>query len=537
MVVNLSDIITYKRLVTAVNNEVWYEMSAGDLTELSAANGDIDCTDALIMFELYQKVFVANGANLKVIDFLNKKIVDANGFTNKPAKGDLVYQNGTSPATILVDYIDSANNVLYGYTVAGTIETSTAITTAAGGGGNVILPSPDSVTSNPHWYDWTPYDNDTTTYGSMPSKAYLGCNYRGRAVLAGHPAYPYQWYMSRVNNPWDWNYADRDALSAVAGNNAEAGEIGDIVRCLIPYKDQYLIFGCANSIWYLRGDPAAASGAIDDLDRTIGIFGANSWCLSSDSLYFWGTGGIYKSVLTPTGPGRPELLTAFSLPNIVQDEAPDPSTHRITMVYDRDRLGILIYITTLADGTNSNYWYDLRTEGFFPEEYPEECAVYSSLYYDANDKDYSGVLLGTRDGYVDKFDDSAKDDDIGASDEAISSHCTLPITKLSQDEDREAICKSMTIVTAGGASGGEFSGTDTVDYERHVADDAETCLENIIDGDTAFDSGTITGSGRANRIRDRIRGKYLGIKLENTDTDETWAIDQVQIDIKEAGRK
>jgi len=510
-------------------------VTAGSFTVLTDSVGDIDTSDFLTMFELYQKVFVVNGSNLKVIDFLNTKIVDADDFTTKPSKGDLVYQAGTDAAIILVDYIDSANTVLYGYPVSGTIEATTAITTAVSGGGTVVFPSPAAPVSGPHWYDWTVYDNHSD-YGTVTDKAYLGCNYRGRAVLSGNPGYPHQWYMSRQGDPWDFNYAPNDALSAVAGNNANAGEIGDIIRAIIPYKDQYLIFGCASSMWYLRGDPAI-SGTIDSFDETIGIYGANSWCFSSDALYFFGTGGIYKCQLNDSGPSRPMLMTAFSLPNIVDDEAPNPSTHRITMAYDAKKIGIVVAITKLSDGTNSNYWYSLKTDGFFPEEYPEECAAYSMMYYDANDKDLSGLLIGGRDGYINTFKDSAKDDDTGPVDEAIDSHCVLPITKLSEGEDRDAVVKSMTVVTSGGASSGDFGDTDGVDYERHVADDAETCLENIVDGDTAFDSGTLSGTGRKNRIRNRMRGQYMGIKLSNTTASETWAIDDVSFDVKESGRK
>jgi hypothetical protein len=514
-------------------------MAAGTMIELDTSGYVIDTSDQLNMFELYQKVFVVNGAILGVADFLNSKIVDATGFTNKPVKGDVLYQNGADPATIIVDFITGTS--LYGYAVDGTLETSTAIRTQPGGGGDIILPSPDSVTASPHWRQWTPYDNDTTTYGSMPTKAYLGCNYRGRAVLSGNPAYPYQWYMSRQGNPWDWAYIANDAQTPVAGNNADAGEIGDIIRALIPFKDQYLIFGCSNSLWYLRGDPAT-SGAIDSIDRTVGIFGANSWCFSNDALYFWGTGGIYKCDLTDAGPSKPQILTGFSLPNISKDENVDSSTHRITMGYDRKRLGILICVTKLSDGTNSNYWYDLRTEGFFPETYPDECGVYSICYYDANDDAYADLLLGSRDGYINRFDDLIKNDNdgttaVGAGDVTISSNCTLPITKISQDEDREGLVKSMTLTTSGGGSAGTFTDTDGLSYERHVADDAETCLENIVDGETPLDSGTISGNGRKERIRDRARGKFLGIKLYNNTVSQTWAIDEVQIDLKESGRK
>lgn len=539
MTVSLSDVVTYKRLIAAGNMEVWYEMPTGTLVELNTAGYTVDTSDQLNMFELFQKVFVVNGSILGVADFLNSKIVDANGFTNKPSKGDIVYQNGSDPATIIVDFITGTS--LYGYAVDGTIETATAIRTQPSGGGDVILPSPDSVTSAPHWRAWTPYDNNTGTYGSMPDSAYLGCNYRGRAVLSGNPAYPYQWYMSRQGNPWDWAYVANDAQTPVAGNNADAGEVGDIIRALIPFKDQYLIFGCSGSLWYLRGDPAV-SGAVDSIDRTVGIFGAYSWCFSNDSLYFWGTGGIYKCDLTEVGPSKPQLLTGFSLPDICRDEDIDASTHRVTMGYDRKRLGILISVTKLLDGTNSNYWYDLRTEGLFPETYPDECGVYSMCYYDANDNNYADLLLGSRDGYIDRFNDEMKNDndgtkDVGQGDRIISSDCVLPITKLSKDEDREGLVTSMTVTTSGGEVGGTFSDTDSLSYERHVSDGAETCLENIVDGATPLDSGVLTGTGRKNRIRNRARGKFLGIKLYNNAASETWAVDEVQIDTKESGRK
>ena len=54
-------------------------------------------------------------------------------------------------------------------------------------------------------------------------------------------------------------------------------------------------------------------------------------------------------------------LSAIALPDLIKDRAADPSTHRITMAYDRRDYGIHICITKLSDGTNYNYWYDLKT--------------------------------------------------------------------------------------------------------------------------------------------------------------------------------
>jgi hypothetical protein len=205
------------------------------------------------------------------------------------------------------------------------------------------------------------------------------------------------------------------------------------------------------------------------------------------------------------------------------------------MGYDRKRLGLVICITKLSDGTNSNYWYDLRTQGFFPESYPEECGAYSIFDYSANDSDYSDLLVGCKDGYIRKFDDAAKDDDIGDSDEAINSYCTI-IQPLGDGEEKEGKLTSLTITTGGGASGGDFSDTDGVSYEYHSANDAETVLEDIIDGATAQESGTLTGTGRQNRIRKKIRGAYLGLKLYNSTAAQTWAVDKITGEVKPVGK-
>ena len=545
MSVSLTDMITYKRLVACGNGEVWYEMSAGTMTELSAANGDIDCTDQLNMYEAFQKVFVVNGANLKVADFINTKLSTAdvrpNDVTNvAPIKGTIL-TGGTTTATMVVDYCDANNGaaLIYGYVTSGTFNDDDEVVTGTNGSGTptaVSFTLNAAPVANPHWYDWTVYPTiGGVSFGTMPTKAYLGCLYRGRNVLAGSPNYPHQWYMSKTGDPWNWVYASTDPLTAAAGNNADAGETGDIIRALIPYKDDYLIFGCASTIWVLTGDPAMG-GKVDEVDLTVGMFGANSWCFDGDgNLYFWGTAGIYK---IPLGFRNVENLTEISLPDLVSDEDVNPTTHRITMGYDRKRHGILICITKLSDGSNSNYWYDIKLGGFFPESYPDECGPYSLFYYAANDNDYADLLVGCKDGYIRKFESAAagKDDDTGGSTDPISSYAVWPIQHLTEDNDKEGRLTSLTIELAGGAAAGAFSDTDGVSYEIHVGDDAETVIEDIRDGATAFTSGTLSGTGRKARIRTRVRGAYLGIKFLNSTASETWAVNRIFGTIIPAGK-
>ena len=546
------DITAVKKLVAAGNNEIWYESSEGTMTELSAANGDIDTTDQFAMFESYQKVFIANGANLKVADFINTKITVTALTDNRcPAKGDILTQDNGSGnvAHMVVDFVNTARTNIYGY--AYYTGTTTAFITTVDISSNDATGSLDpnpipnanisAITAAPHWYDWTAYPDVTLTigstiksFGSLPNKAYLGCLYRGRNVISGDPEHPFQWFMSRQTHPWDFAYVANDAGSPVKGGNSDAGEIGDIIRALIPYKDDFLIFGCASTMWFLAGDPMFG-GSINELDLTVGIFGSQSWCFDGEgSLYFWGTNGIYVTQI----PGVPNCITEINLPNLVNDEAADPSTHKIVMVYDRIRKGILTCITKLSDGTNSNYWYDLRTGGFFPESYPDECGVYSAFHYPANSNTYKDLVFGCRDGYIRKFDPSAKDDDKGASDQLINSYVKFGPIPMSQDPDKKGKLSGLNLTTAGGGTGGSQSDSSDVGFKIFVENSAEKVIEKLSANTNPKFAGTFKAPGKqaGAKRKQKIKGAYLGIRLDNTASTETWGFEKLTGTITSAGK-
>jgi len=509
-------------------------MAAGTMTELVAARDDIDTTDQLVIFEGYQKVFVVNGTNLKIADFINTKLT-VTALTTAPSFGSTVTQ-ATSNAQMIVDFVSSDKTTIYGKTISGTFVTTGGYT-LSGGGMDPETRVPSAVaeaTTTPHWYDWTVFPDSAS--GSMPTQAYLGCLYQGRTVLSGHPDYPQQWYMARGADHTDWAYVANDALSPVAGSDADAGKVGDIIRCLIPYKDDFLVFGCATSIWVLAGNPAEG-GTIQEVDLTVGIFGPYSWCFDGDSnLYFWGTGGIYRMARDFRSV---ECLTAVSYPDLVQDEAPDPTTHRITMAYDRKRYGLVITITLLADGTNSNYFYSLNpaTEGLYPEIYPEECGAYSMVYYDANDKTYRDLLVGCKDGYIRKFDPTAEDDDIGVSDELIDSYVALGPFRLAP-EGREGAIESIECFCTGGSSGGTETDSDDIDYKIFVGRSAGEVVE-AVDADSGEKvSGTFEtiGRPRGRRKRQRVRGLFASIRLENDTAAEKISFDRIVVNTSQKGR-
>lgn len=527
-----------KQLVAIGSNSVWYESSAGTMAELTAARDDISTAILLKAVEAFGKIFIANGSNLKVADFINTKIATADVGSHPPDRGTIL-TGGSSTAKMVVDYITSttadAACTIYGFrTTVATFSSGETVTGTDDDANSISFATSAAETAPPHWYSWTVYGADST-FGVMPTEASLCCLYRGRVVLAGHSDYPHQWYMSKVADPWNWVYASADPLTAVSGQSADAGKIGDIINALIPYGDDFLIFGCANSIYLLDGD-AAAGGSIDQISDSTGIFGADSWCKDSEgNLYFWGSGGLYKMM---GGRSKPQNISQGNIPKWVDDWAADANLHKIVLSYDPFRNGIIISKNTIADGTNLNYWFDLKLEAFFPETYPEECAIFSSLLYDSDASATRGLIVGCYDGYLRGFIDTAKDDDIGATDEAISSYVVLPMVRLGIQEnaDVEGKLTSLTIELAGGASGGAYGDTDGVSYEYHIGDDAETVMEDIKDGATAFASGTLSGTGRQSRIRTRARGRWLGIKLYNSTTAETWAVNLISGEIKPAGR-
>lgn len=528
-----------KQLIAVGSDTLFYESSSA-LTELTAARSNIDCSNLLQICTAYQKVLIANEAVFGVADFGNVRLstADIEGAGSRiPVKGDLL-TGSSSNAQMVVDFVTAATGAAYIYgqrVTSATFTSSDNNTTSADSEVDIDLNA--NEVAGPHWYNWTVFAALTATYGSLPDFASLICLYRGRVVLSGNKEYPYQWYMSRQNHPFDFNYASNDAQTAVAGNNADAGELGDIITALIPHKDDYLVFGCGSQIWFMAGDPAAG-GSLNELDLTTGIYGAQSWCFdNAGNLYFWGTNGIYRTAI----PGTPENISRVHLPNLVKDEAVDSSTHRITMAYDPRRSGILITITKFSDNSHSNYFFDLATQGFFPESSATtDCAIYSQLFYQGDAPDYRRLLVGCSDGYVRYFDEDTESD-VAADDTAtaINAYCTWGPLKLAKDEDYYGILSALEVITAGGASGDTYQeDSDNVSYNIFVADTAEELLEKLAANTDYRVTGTITAPGRpkGGKIRKRFRGMYLGIRLWNSAAAQTWSVNKMIGTVKQGGK-
>lgn len=561
MAISIKPYVNIKRLVAIGNNELYWEtdVAAGEMVELTAASvaGELDTEDQLNVFEAYQKVVVVNGAKLKIADFGNVKITVAALTDNRcPARGDILTQDqGTGKlAHMVVDFINADRTNIYGYAfydggATAFVDDKDILSNDATGSMDpnpILLASVSAVTAPPHWYDYVTYpdvtiDGDIISYGALPNKAYLGCLYNGRVVLSGDPEHPFQWYMSRQANMFDFAYIANDPGTPVYGGASDLGELGDIVRCLAPYKDEYLIFGCSNSIWVLSGD-AAVGGMIRELSLTTGIFGAKSFCWdNNNNFYFWGNNGLYRT----TVPGVPVCVSQFKLPRLIKKEAASPLTHRITLLYDADRHGILVTITLLTDGSNSNYWYDLNAldeqeiGGFFPEKYPDDCGAFSGIYYDSNTAAHKSLVLGCADGYIRKFSDAVKSDVVGQTSNLIDSYVCLGPIAMSRISRREGVLSGVDLTVAGGGSDETYQkNSNDVDFKIYTAKTSEQVLERLAADTNPNFAGTFTGPGnlRGSTRRQTVRNVYLGVKLQNKTADESWAFEDLHVHLKDSGR-
>jgi WD40 repeat protein len=304
-----------------------------------------------------------------------------------------------------------------------------------------------------------------------------------------------------------------------------------MARALVPWKSDALAFGCAGSFIVLRGDPANG-GYFENVDSKVGVFGQDAWCFDgTGNLYFWGTGGVYRS---SRGFGTLDNLTATVYPDIIGDEEPDPSTHRITFGQDPRQNGVQISITKLSDGSNSCYWLDFKTGGFYPDVFNDDHGPYCMCYYDANDPDLKHLLVGCKDGYIRRFDPTSKNDD-GL---AIDSYVDYGPIQLTNNPDQEGVIFSVDAeLGGGGVSGIETDSNDLV-WRVWTDASADTINEKLGLNTTPNIGGIFKGPGRrrGNAIKRKVKGVYAGVKLRNNTISESWAFEKMIVGIRPAGR-
>lgn len=251
----------------------------------------------------------------------------------------------------------------------------------------------------------------------MPLACELITSYQDGLVLAGQRGSQHEWFMSKggadpgVSGNWT---ADNSVTSAVVGSTSEVGRIGAPVTALIRHSDDYLIFGCLDSIWVLRGHPVRA-GVLDILASRNGVISGSAWCrgpndytfyLSHDGLY-----GIAPGATTYPEPHSRDLPMELRLINT--------QANRVMMAYDIIEEGVHVAVTRLDGSAGAYFFFDLYTKrilgmsdaGAWPMSFYTSFEPTFMHYYSADTPSQRAVLYGGRDGYIRAMDRTATTDD------------------------------------------------------------------------------------------------------------------------------
>ncbi len=387
-------------LVISANGNIYSEsVSLGTMNQVTT---DLTVRDDVLLSA------AQNGQKLYIADYGDLRASGTNGVVSGAALDSATYADWTTLG-ILTD--DDVCVISAPAGSAGTFEISTVAS-----GVITLASSPGDNTDCTFRIERAPkvYDPDAGTLvlmvatdGEVPTGNPLICRFLGRIVFAGAAPAPHVWYMSRQNDELDWDYSQADSQRAVAGTSAEAGVPGTAITALFTHNDDYLIVGCRSEIWRMRGDPAFG-GSLMNLDQQIGIVSQDSWCIGpSGEVVFLSLDGIY--VLPPGGDSKPMSLSREKLPQELLNV--DATTIIISMEYDVIGRGVHIYLTPVVAGSPTHWWLDWQYKTFWPITHHSDHEPTAMCTYQSTDADYSGVILGSRDGTIRRYDDSAEDDD------------------------------------------------------------------------------------------------------------------------------
>jgi hypothetical protein len=499
-------------LVASANGSVYYESRIGTLATLGGSL-TLASDRQLQAAERAQKLYIADNSN--------PAVTGTTGVTNGAGTllDDAAVTDWTALGLNVNDYVASlisGSGVTAGTYAFNNIHATNGLTltSSAGASASAIV---YRVERGPKVLDLIAGTLTalTATAGIVPVGCPLVARYRDRLVLAGAPVAPHVWYMSRQGTFTDFDYAaaSTDGGRAVAGTSADAGTIGEPITALICHSDDYMIFGCLNSMWILRGDPAY-QGQIDNLSRNVGVVDKQAWCRGpGGEVYVLSRDGIY--MIPPGGQGGPQPISRDVLPGEMLDI--DRTNYTVTLTYDFRARGVNIFITSNDAKQCKSYFFDLRTKAFWPETYPNSYQATAAHELISDSAVNSGVILGCRDGYLRRFYDGMETDD-GTS---ITNYAVYGPIRLGNSDYLEGRCDELIAVTA--TNSGTVTGTVRVG-ETHEAAEASS----------AFYTATLSTAGINYKHRPRARGASCYIRLAGSGS-RCWAIERLALKIARTG--
>jgi hypothetical protein len=354
---------------------------------------------------------------------------------------------------------------------------------------------------------WTPsIEEVTASEGEIPTDCDMLCRAFGRLFMAQTRGTG--WYASRVDY--------EDPSRAVAFTDADMGELPGPSTAMIPWSDDWMLFGCDNSLSVLRGDPGAG-GRMDTISRELGVICDDAWCFTPEGdVVFMDWSGMY---VVPRGALMPQPLSREKLPSDLRNI--DPATYNVNLQWDPQHDGILLSVLPLTGASEADpgefWWLDWPTKGFWQLSFPVakpprwlESFAWSAGYDHV-------MLMACDDGYLRHFSNTATGDDT----DAITGYVSHGPIRTGWDDWHDGMVKEL-VGTLG-------AGSADVTWNLFTASSAEACAQAT----TAAATGTWS-AGRSRTARPRRRGGAFMLQLLGTGL---WEFDAAHVVLAQIGRQ
>jgi len=348
-----------------------------------------------------------------------------------------------------------------------------------------------------------------------PSKGAIITTYRDRLVWAVGSV----WYMSRVGDPGDYNYAAdvQDAGRAVAGTNSDAGMPGDPITGMVPVGYDFLVMFGEQTTWVLRGDPAFG-GQLFNLSRKVGCVSPEAWCYGPDgSIFFLSKDGLY---VVPSDLSQPPAsLSDKRMP--MELKALDGENYDTSLAYDMKNNAVVIFVTP-RDGVTigSHWWFDVENQSFWEFSFANsgKQPVATCSYAGAPTRQRSITVLNP-DGYVREIGGSDDDGD------AISSRIVVGPILMSAGPAMDGLLTQLTTELA--------IDSNDIEIEIYTGDNGETVIQDAQNGIASPFSRKVT-AGRFTAMRPRLRGVYAAISMSS---ETYWSNETLIATLASTGRR
>ena len=228
----------------------------------------------------------------------------------------------------------------------------------------------DMSTATPVVSQWiAPYKTVAATSGESTKFARLTAQFNSRVALAGIDSAPTNWFLSAINNPFDWQPADGTSLSvgAVAGSTGtKFGETGDNIKALIPVGSSGLLLACQNSMVIITNDPIFSDATVRRISGAIGCLGPRA---------FTNVGEMGVLIASPQGvfgvdPNSFDIEKGSRISKDKLDRLfanTDFEDTEVVMGYDDARAIAFLVITRTDDASASRiYALDMGTGSWWP---------------------------------------------------------------------------------------------------------------------------------------------------------------------------